>query len=47
MESKKQITINVSEETWQRIIARKKRPSHTFDEILREALLEYPDGSGQ
>ncbi len=34
------VTINVSLETWQMIKARKQRPSHTFDEIIREALLE-------
>ncbi len=36
-------TINVSIETWQMIISRKRRPSHTFDQIIREALLEVEE----
>lgn len=35
---KEYITINVSMETWQILKSLKKRPSHTFDEIIRDAL---------
>jgi len=37
------ITINVSNETWKMIKDRKQKPSHTFDEIIREALLKVAE----
>jgi len=42
--AKKPMThIQVSIETWQMLKARKYRPNQTFDEIIREALLEMPE----
>lgn len=35
-------TINVSNETWKMLNDRKQNPSQTFDEIIKEALLEVP-----
>lgn len=34
------ITIAVSDDTWNLLMKRKKKPSHTFDEIIRYALEE-------
>ena len=31
-------TIQISDETWDRLIKRKKRPSHTFDGIISTCL---------
>jgi predicted CopG family antitoxin len=31
-------TIQISDETWNRLIKRKTRPSHTFDGIISECL---------
>ena len=43
MEKKGLITVNVSLETWQMLKARKQRPNQTFEEIIREALLEMEE----
>ena len=32
------VQIQVSNETWNRLMIRKARPSHTFDSIISEAL---------
>lgn len=32
------VQIQVSDETWKRLIERKKRPSHTFDGIISTCL---------
>lgn len=31
-------TISIKEETWQKLMGRKKRPSHTFDDIINELM---------
>ena len=40
MENKSFTQIKISIETWQELKARKQRPSHTFDEIIKELLEE-------
>ena len=35
--------VKVSIETWNMLKARKTKPSQTFDEIIKEALLEIPE----
>ena len=32
------VQIQVSDETWKRMLSRKKRPSQTFDDIISAAL---------
>jgi len=32
------VQIQVSDETWKRLIERKRRPSHTFDNIISTCL---------
>lgn len=37
------ITINVKKKTWKMLMDRKQQPSHTFDDIIQEALLDVPE----
>ncbi len=36
-------TINVTNEVWKMLNNRKQNPSQTFNEIIKEALLEVPE----
>jgi len=37
----KQTTIQISEETWKKLLTLKSRPSETFDEIINELFERY------
>ena len=43
MVKKDLVTINVSLDTWQMLKSRKQRPGQTFEEIIRNALLEMEE----